>query len=249
MASTHVTQLQEKILLYDPSSDGTDEDEEVEDCISQFLSHPFPNPINLSDEEAQRTSPFKLSYTSYLILNKKWESTKVRFDGRLQGCRNLSSEPLILTRLDGKKFPLIKSDSCFLFYVYYGDQGLELINVEKVLWKVPNCEAQNAMAKAKGEKKTIPEKVCGLHPGALNAGGYRTMQIYKGLSGAIEAWGISTVIAGKKFAETIFENQRRSGLWTNLSQRGLSVRNARRKYCWFCCLGTSLRITSGAYSQ
>jgi len=65
-----------EILLNDPSSDGTDIDEEVEDCISQFLSHPFPNPINLSDEEAQRTSPFKLSYTRYLILNKKWESTK-----------------------------------------------------------------------------------------------------------------------------------------------------------------------------
>jgi len=154
--------------LYDPSSDGTDEDKEVEDCISQFLSHPFPNPINLSDEEAQRTSPFKLSYTRYLILNKKWESTKVRFDGRLQGCRNLISEPLILTRLDGKKFPLIKSDSCFLFYVYYGDQGLELISVEKVLWKVPNCEAQNAMAKAKGEKKTIPEKVCVEYTRALS---------------------------------------------------------------------------------
>ena len=55
------------ISLYDPSSDGTDEDEEVEDCVSQFLSHPFPNPINLNDEEAQRTSPFKLSYIRYLI--------------------------------------------------------------------------------------------------------------------------------------------------------------------------------------
>ena len=128
MASTHVTQLQEKILLYDPSSDGIDEDEEVGDSISQFLSHPFPNPIILNDEEAQRTSPFKLSYIRYLISNKKWESTKVHFNGQLQKCRNLISEPLVLTRLDGpgKKYPLIKSDSCFFFYVYYGDQGLEL---------------------------------------------------------------------------------------------------------------------------
>ena len=124
--------------MYDPSSDDTDENEEVEDCISQFLSHPFPNPINLNDEEAQRTSPFKLSYIRYLISNKKWESTKVRFDGKLERGINLISEPLILTRLDGMKFPLLKSDNCFFFFVYYGDQGLELINVEKVLWKVPN---------------------------------------------------------------------------------------------------------------
>jgi len=75
------------------------------------------------------------------------------------------------------------------------------------------------------------------------------MLIYTGRSGAIEAWGISTVIAGTKFAETIFDNERRSGLWTNLSQGGLSVRNARRKYCRFCCLGTSLRITSGAFRK
>jgi hypothetical protein len=156
------------ISLYDPSSDDTDENEEVEYCISQFLSHPFPNPINLSDEEAQRTSPFKLSYIRYLISNKKWESTKVRFDGKLERGINLISEPLILTRLDGMKFPLQKSDSCFFFFVYYGDQGLELINVEKVLWKVPNSEAENAMAKAKGEKKTIPEKVCVVYTRVLS---------------------------------------------------------------------------------
>jgi hypothetical protein len=100
-------------------SDGIDEDEEVQvgDSISQFLSHPFPNPINLNDEEAQRTSPFKLSYIRYLISNKKWESTKVRFDGKLERGINLISEPLILTRLDGMKFPLQKSDSCFFFFV------------------------------------------------------------------------------------------------------------------------------------
>jgi hypothetical protein len=40
------------------TSDGIDEDEEVGDSISQILSHPFPNPIILNDEEAQRTSPF-----------------------------------------------------------------------------------------------------------------------------------------------------------------------------------------------
>jgi len=85
MASTHVTHpAAGGISLYDPSSDETDENEEVEDCVSRFLSHPFPNPINLSDEEAQRTSPFKLSYIRYLISNKKWESTKVRFDGKLE---------------------------------------------------------------------------------------------------------------------------------------------------------------------
>ena len=147
----------------DQSSDNSDEEEGSK---SEFLSHPFPNPINLNDEEAQRTSPFKLSYIRYLILNKKWESTKVDFDKKLKKRSNLISEPLILTRLDGKKFPLMKSDSCFLFYVYYGDQGLELINVEKVLWKVPNSEAENAMAE--GNKKPIPEKVCVEYTRALS---------------------------------------------------------------------------------
>jgi hypothetical protein len=71
---------------------------------------------------------FKSLYIRYLISNKKWESTKIHFDGQLQICRNLISEPFVLTRLDGpgKKYPLIKSNSCSFFYVYYGDQGLEL---------------------------------------------------------------------------------------------------------------------------
>jgi len=142
--------------------------EEENDSGTTFLSHPFPNPCDLTEAEAKVISPFKLSYIRYLISKKEWESTKVDFDSRKNrvDSRGSISDPLVLTRLDGKQFPLTISNRCSFFYVLYGDNGLELINIEKILWKVPEVEAENA--KEARKKKQLPHKVCVLYTRALS---------------------------------------------------------------------------------
>ena len=117
--------------------------EEDGSTSKQPLSYPFPDPRDLTDEEAQQISPFKLSYIRYLVTKEKWVSTEVRCDGPRRRRQDKITEPLILTRLDKKQFPLMES-SRGLFYVLYTDEGLELISVEKVLWNVFNSNDKNA---------------------------------------------------------------------------------------------------------
>jgi hypothetical protein len=151
---------------FDERSDSSDE--EQNESGTRFLSHPFPNPCDLTEAEAKVISPFKLSYIRYLITKKKWESTKVDFDSRKNrvDIHGSISDPLVLTRLDGKQFPLTKSDRYSFFYVLYGDNGLELINIEKILWKVPKVEAENA--KEARKKQPPPQKVCVIYTRALS---------------------------------------------------------------------------------
>ena len=111
-----------------------DQDEEQGSTFKGPLSHPFPDPRDLTDEEAKQISPFKLSYIRYLVIKEKWVSTEVRYDAPSSRRQARITETLILTRLDKKQFPLMES-RCGLFYVLYNDDGLELINVEKVFWK------------------------------------------------------------------------------------------------------------------
>jgi hypothetical protein len=144
------------------SSFGDVNDSDDEEGGEGLLSYPFPNPRDLTDEEAQHISPFKLSYIRYLLTKEKWESTKVHLD-RPPSKREEITEPLILTRLDKKQFVLTTS-KCGLFYVLYGDDGLELISVERVLWKVLGSDAENATRKS----KQPPKKVCVEYTRALS---------------------------------------------------------------------------------
>ena len=140
---------------FDESLDSSDEEKDG----TMHLSHPFPNPRDLTDDEAKLISPFKLSYIRYLIRKMKWQSTKVDFDPQKtrSNCDGCITKPLVLTRLDGTKFPLTTSNRSFFFYVLYGDDGLELINVEKVLWKVPVTDKTEAREM---RRKSPPPKVC-----------------------------------------------------------------------------------------
>ena len=52
--------------------------------------------------------------------------------------------------MDGKKFPPVKGAD--LFYALYGDLGLELIDVEKITWKVLGSERDD---RALGREKKI----------------------------------------------------------------------------------------------
>ena len=99
------------------------------------IAHPFPSLIELTEEQALVSSGWKLEYIWYLVKNTPWKDTAVQ---ELPNFEKNSGPVLQLTRMDGKQFPLLKSTP--FFYVMYGDDGLELINVEKLIWKVPDWE-------------------------------------------------------------------------------------------------------------
>lgn len=140
----------------------SDDSDEEEGCIFEGpSSYPFPSPRDLTDDEAQHISPYKLSYIRYLLKKEKWKSTQVELDREPR--REEINEPLILTRLDKKQFVLTTS-KCGLFYVLYGDDGLELISVERVLWKVLSSDTEDATRKP----KQLPKQVCVEYTRALS---------------------------------------------------------------------------------
>ena len=108
---------------------------------SMLVRHPFPGETSqLSAEIAQRTSPWKLSYLCHLLNNNPWKDTLV--DGTEK------AKSLTLTRFDGQKFPLKVCSS--IFYVLFGDRGLELINTEKISLKIPD-DAHGKMIKRRND--------------------------------------------------------------------------------------------------
>jgi hypothetical protein len=111
-----------------------------------LLSHPFPDPKDVSDEQAAQ-HPWKLDSIRHLIQTLDWESTKVECQLKQDKIRGNSA---ILTRLDGKQFPL-KPSKERLLYVLNNDDGLELINVEALQFKVPDSEETH---------RTKRKKVC-----------------------------------------------------------------------------------------
>ena len=113
------------------AADSDDENEEMDGD----LPHPFPNPKELTTEEAGKASRWKLDFIWHLLKTKKWRDTVV--EARSEKLEK--NKILYLTRMDGVKFPLVMGNN--LFYVLYGDNGMELINVESLQFKVLDSEA------------------------------------------------------------------------------------------------------------
>ena len=86
----------------------------------------YPNAKELTAKQFKHKSEWKLSYIWYLLMHHDWKDTEVESN---------NGKILTLKRLDGAKFPLSSTDR--LFYILYGDDGLEAINVEKIEFKVP----------------------------------------------------------------------------------------------------------------
>lgn len=109
-----------------------DPDEQDDEAGPENIDHPFPNPTVLSDEDAKKASRWKLDYIWHLLKNNKWKDTVVTAN------TSPKNPVLTLTRLDGETFPLTKCAN--LFYVFYGDNGLEVMHVESITFKVLDSE-------------------------------------------------------------------------------------------------------------
>ena len=94
----------------------------------------FPT-IELDSKRFQKTSPWKLSFILYLLTHQVWRDTKVTSHRQTKG----GKPRLTLTRFDGKEFPLSSDER--IFYILYGDEGLEAIHVESIEHKVPASES------------------------------------------------------------------------------------------------------------
>jgi hypothetical protein len=110
------------------------------------LELPFPTQ-RLTADEFKRTSPWKLSYIRHLLMNRKWQNTKVESNKN----KRKGQVRLTLTRLDGAQFPLSKNDR--IFYILYGDNGLEAIQVESIDFKVPASDSFDLRSKQKNQKQ------------------------------------------------------------------------------------------------
>lgn len=93
------------------------------------IPHPLPNAQDVSDQQA-RDRPWKIDSVRCMLQKKEWKDTVV--DYMLRGKR-LQKNSVVLTRLDGKRFPLRKS--AHLLYVVYTDNGLELAHPEEISYK------------------------------------------------------------------------------------------------------------------
>jgi hypothetical protein len=92
-----------------------------------------------------RERPWKLDSIRHLLQNNNWTGTKVEF--QMRG-KKLAIHSVILTRLDGWSFPLIKS--AHLLYVIFTDDGLELAHIESV-----SCAAADGKNQKKARKILI----------------------------------------------------------------------------------------------
>ena len=109
------------------------------------ISHPFPNPRILTKLEAKKASPWKLDFIWHLLKTKAWTDSVVECPSK-----TTKTDLLYLTRLDGVKFPLVKGNN--LFYVLYGDNGMELINVESLRYKILTSE-EDEMHRLRSRKR------------------------------------------------------------------------------------------------
>ena len=102
------------------------------------LSHPFPDPQSVSEKEV-KSHPWKLNSIRNLIMKQEWRKTSVVHVPETQ---KFKGKAPILSRMDGLKFPLVKSKHHVL-YVFYNDAGLELIFVEEILQNKDKAEKKN----------------------------------------------------------------------------------------------------------
>ena len=105
------------------------------------IPHPFPNVQDVTDQQAS-DRPWKLDSIRHMLQKNEWKDTKVEF--QLKGSK-LVNNSVILTRLDGKRFPLIKS--AHLLYAVYTDDGLELAHPEDVKYKITKGNQRKAAGK------------------------------------------------------------------------------------------------------
>ena len=101
------------------------------------IAHPFPIVEDVTDQQA-RDRPWKLDSIHHVLKENEWKDTTVEFQ-----CKGnkLVQKSVILTRLDGRRFPLIKS--AHLLYVVFTDDGLELAHLEDVYCKLSHGQRKN----------------------------------------------------------------------------------------------------------
>jgi hypothetical protein len=109
--------------------------------IQIHACYPFPVVQDLTAQQA-RQRPWKLDSIRHLLQNNNWTGTKVEF--QMRG-KKLAIHSVILTRLDGWSFPLIKS--AHLLYVIFTDDGLELAHIESV-----SCAAADGKKSEESQK-------------------------------------------------------------------------------------------------
>lgn len=119
--------------LFTDLPDGCFDSEEDEKEEGE-IAHPFPDPKVLTAPQAQKASRWKLDYIWYLLKANKWSDCMVEAPSE----RKNKAKILHLTRMDQAKFPLLVGNN--LFYVLYGDSGMELINVESIMYKILDSE-------------------------------------------------------------------------------------------------------------
>ena len=104
-------------------------------------SHPLPILKELTRQEAQSESRFKLSYIRFLLRSEKWKDTKINEQPLPRGKKTGSSKSravevevkkATLTRQDGLSFELVPLG--VLFYALYEYTGIELIYVQRIFW-------------------------------------------------------------------------------------------------------------------
>ena len=101
----------------------------------------------LNDSDAKTASRWKLDYIWHLLKKNKWKASEVT----APAIARAQNPVLTLKRLDGITFPVAKCAN--LFYVIFGDSGLELINIEKIAMKTLDDETSDAISCLLRKKK------------------------------------------------------------------------------------------------
>jgi hypothetical protein len=124
---------------------GGDDDEE----ICPWTTHPFSDDDEHTEGSGTEKERYKwkLSYTRSLLQKSPWKATE-NSAGEYRSRRKSKKGPaadshmvinrqVILTRMDGQSFPLMKESGC-LFYVLFEMTGLELIYVTEIFKTAAN---------------------------------------------------------------------------------------------------------------
>lgn len=110
------------------ASEDTSPKEPIENNeVCDWTIHPVELKSELDETSAQRLSPYRLSYTRWMLKSRKWQRTTVEF---VQKSRGDHISVANLTRCDGVKFHLVAKTS--VFYVLHTPMGLELISVQSM---------------------------------------------------------------------------------------------------------------------
>ena len=112
-----------------------------------------PIPYTLSEADTARL-PLKVESIRRRLERDIWQETRVEAPPGIKP-GNQKKTTLTLTR-DGTTFAL-DPKAAHLFFVAYGDSGLEVIHVEETLWKVPEAEKSKRELCRKSSTKMKPE--------------------------------------------------------------------------------------------